>query len=505
MQALDWVQRLLEQCKINHVSCRKGARPLLPKRVLLLNNDDKATITARLFEPINQREPYLALSHCWGKYQNCITTRKNIAKRIAGVPWKAIPQTFREVMQLALKLGFRYIWIDSLCIIQDDADDWEEQSALMSEIYQNAALTIAATSSNGDNEGCCTRKTHHIPDIEVTLPEDIGTCRIGVRKPLHHFDAQTADGLLDHFPLLTRGWAFQERLLSPRVLHICESELVWECREASKCECGSLSQDRSPGGVYHHAVENNEQEKEQHELARQELAEQLEAMQLERTEDAHLIATLTQEVGSEFDLPPAYEDVVSPAYTEDSISPDTVYGPQISDDDIFSFTATSNVPVYGDTTPTNEPNEAGIKDCPELVFHFHRIVEQYSALRWTRPSDRLVAFSGLCKRVHHLRNNYLAGLWSDSIGYDLLWRVETINLNTEGNGARSLEYRGPTWSWVSVDSAVSFWSDIISFRNTPKGLPDYSGESATLFRSDSGFARSQQVRVLYLKLCNKMH
>jgi hypothetical protein len=215
-------------------------------------------------------------------------------------------------MQLALKLGFRYIWIDSLCIIQDDADDWEEQSALMSEIYQNAVLTIAATSSNGDNEGCCTRSVQRTSDIEVTLPDDIGTCHIAVRKPLHHFDTQTADGLLDHFPLLTRGWAFQERLLSPRVLHICESELVWECREASKCECGSLSQERSPGGVYHHAVENNEQEKEQHEIARLELTERIETMRLERTEDAHLIATLTRDDHLDYEPPPAYEDVVSP-------------------------------------------------------------------------------------------------------------------------------------------------------------------------------------------------
>jgi hypothetical protein len=463
--------------------------------VLLLNNNGDTTITARLFEPINQRSPYIALSHCWGKHQNCITTQKNIAERIAGVPWKAIPQTFREVMQLVLKLGYRYIWIDSLCIIQDDADDWEEQSALMSEIYQNAVLTIAATSSNGDNEGCCTRNAQKTSDIEVALPDDIGACQIAVRKPLHHFDAQTADGLLDHFPLLTRGWAFQERLLSPRVLHICESELVWECREACKCECGSLSQERSPGGVYHHAVENHEQEKEQHDISRLELTGRIETMQLDRTEDAHLIATLTQDAYFDYEPPPAYEDVVSPAYTEDLIASNTVYGPQVSDDDIFAFAATSNVPVYGNLSSANEPNESDMKDCPELVFHFHRIVEQYSALKWTRPSDRLVAFSGLCKRVHHLRNNYLAGLWSDSIGYDLLWRVETINLSTGSNGARSLEYRGPTWSWVSVDSAVSFWSDIINFRNAPESLPAYSGESATLFRSDSGFARSQQVRI----------
>lgn len=445
---------LLKQCKVNHVSCRRAARPLLPKRVLLLNSDNDEYITARLFEPINQRSPYVSLSHCWGKHQNCITTRKNIAKRIAGVPWKQIPQTFREAMQLTIKLGFQYIWIDSLCIIQDDAEDWEVQSALMSEIYQNAVLTIAATSSGGDNEGSGKRIARRTPDIEVALPENVGAGHIGVRRPLHHFDVQAAGDLLEHFPLLTRGWAFQERLLSPRVLHICKSELVWECREASKCECGGLSQEKSPGGAYHYAVEHNQEEREKYNFAHLDFLERLEAMRLARNDDVR------PSDDPETELPPPYKKVISQASTGDSITSSTIYGPKISDDDIFAFAAASNVPIYAAITPP--VTEQDTQDCPELVFHFHRIVEQYSSLQWTKPSDRLVAFSGLCKRVQHLRNNYLAGLWSDSIGYDLLWRVETINLNT---GARSSEYRGPTWSWVSVDSPVSYWADIINFRN----------------------------------------
>ncbi|KAH6463713.1 hypothetical protein HBI57_054820 [Parastagonospora nodorum] len=455
-QAVDWVSGFLKQCKLKHVSCRQAARPLLPKRVLLLNSDNGENITARLFEPINQRSPYVSLSHCWGKRQNCITTRKNIAKRIAGVPWKQIPQTFREAMQLTIKLGVRYIWIDSLCIVQDDAEDWEVQSALMSEIYQNAVLTIAATSSSGDNEGSSKRIGNRAPDIEVALPEDVGTCRIGVRRPLDHFDVQTAGGLLDHFPLLTRGWAFQERLLSPRVLHICEFELVWECREASRCECGGVSQEKSPGGAYHHAV--RAQEKEQHKIARLNNAVRMEAMRLARNDDVQRPSD-----DPETELPPPYEEAISRASTEDSITSAIVYGLKISDDDIFAFDVASNVPFHAAITPP--VNEEDTQDCPELVFHFHRIVEQYSTLKWTKPSDRLVAFSGLCKRVQHLRNNYLAGLWSDSIGYDLIWRVETINLNTADNGARSPEYRGPTWSWVSVDSPISYWTDIINFRD----------------------------------------
>jgi hypothetical protein len=390
-------------------------------------------------------------------------------------------------MQLALKLGFRYIWIDSLCIIQDDAEDWEVQSALMSEIYQNAVLTLAATSSKGDNEGCCIRSSQRAHALEITLPEDVGTCRIAVRKPLNHFDAQTTDSLIDHFPLLTRGWAFQERLLSPRVLHICESELVWECREASACECGGLGQEKSPGGVYHHAVEGSQQQHDH--TTHQQSNDHTVVTQQERIENDRWMSELVQDAEFDYDLPPAYEDVISSTGTDSLISSATIFGPTSSDEDVFAFAALSNVPIYEDTTPIAS---GYTKDCPELVFHFHRIVEQYSALKLTRPSDRLIALSGLCKRVHHLRNNYLAGLWSDSIGYDLLWRVDTLNLSTETHGARSLDYRGPTWSWISVDSPVAYSSDIVNFRATQSGNGrTYSGENATLFRSSSGFGSAE--------------
>ncbi|KAF2025486.1 HET-domain-containing protein [Setomelanomma holmii] len=376
------------------------------------------------------------------------------------VPWSDIPKTFREVMQLALKLGFRYIWIDSLCIVQDDPEDWEVQSSMMSEIYQNAVLTLSATSAAGDDQGCFSNDIHR-PTLEITLPQDIGACRIAVRKPLNHMDAQSGTHLQDHFPLLTRGWAFQERLLSPRVLHICESELVWECREASNCECGGLGQEESPGGAYHHAIESSQHEKLEHDAAKQELAIDLGAISLESADNMTLVPDTSQHAAGNVDGPPAYEDIFAPSRTNSSISSETNVGPRTDDDAILAFAAQSNVPVYEDFTAVNEGE---VKDCPDLVFHFHRVVEKYSALQLTRPSDRLPALSGLCKRVDHLCNNYLAGLWSDSICYDLLWRVETINLSTESQGARSLDYRGPTWSWISVESPISYWSDIVNFR-----------------------------------------
>jgi hypothetical protein len=327
----------------------------------------------------------------------------------------------------------------------------------MSDIYQNAVLTIAATSSTGDNEGCCARDARHTRALEVDIPEHIKDCRIAVRRPLNHWDVQTVSSMTRHFPLLTRGWAFQERLLSRRVLHICESELVWECREACKCECGGLGRRISPGGAFHHAIKDYQEENQPQDMAQQELYDRIETLGFEQRRTTGLSI---HDSDLEWEPPPSYEEVISRSNTDSSTSSDPMLRPQTPDENILAFAAHSNIATYQDITPVNEAN---IKDCSDLVFHYHNIVEHYSGLKLTRPSDRLPAFSGLCKRMHHLRNNYLAGLWSDSICYDLLWRVETFNLEAEGHGARPEDYRGPTWSWVSIDSGVSYYTDITNF------------------------------------------
>lgn len=447
-QALNWILERLEECKNSHVSCKKTAQALVPKRLIRLTNKGSRGIEVKLIESKDQKVAYAALSHCWGTHQTCITTKETLADRKADIPWSTIPKTFKDVMILALNLGIRHIWIDSLCIIQDDEEDWEIESSLMAEVYRDAVLTIAATSSAGDEEGCCL-KSQRVPDLEVTLPDDIGAHRIAVRKPHKHWDTQTAKKMVKHFPLLTRGWAFQERLLSPRVLHLCESELVWECRERSICECGGLSEDKSPGGAYYHAVQANEEEKRLHELAQQ-----------RRMENEPHGSVHWDHLG---DLPPTYEDAI--------LNQETAPGSPSTDstiDDPVAFISQTNIPIYEDA---DLDDDANTKDCPELVFHFHRIVEQYSQLRLTRQSDRLPALSGLCKRVQHLRNNYLAGLWSDSICYDLLWRVETIDFTTPTRGARPPTYNGPTWSWISTPNPVKYWPNIQNFRPTHEGFP----------------------------------
>lgn len=111
------------------------------------------------------------------------------------------------------------------------------------------------------------------------------------------------------------------------------------------------------------------------------------------------------------------------------------------------------------------PIDPQAESIPDFVPHFHRLVEQYSALTLTRASDRLPAFSGLAERMQHFRGTYLAGLWADSLCFDLTWRIDKHDLWAT-RSTRPIAYTGPTWSWVSSIAPVQYWVDTINYTDT---------------------------------------
>jgi hypothetical protein len=131
-------------------------------------------------------------------------------------------------------LELEYIWIDSLCIIQDSEADWLEESGKMASIYSDAYITIAATQAANSNIGLFTEiKEKHMTweGTELTL----------MKHPNH---ATPGDVIFDWFPLLTRGWVAQEIMLSPRILHFCDGELVYQCMQDNNCSCASTEKSR---------------------------------------------------------------------------------------------------------------------------------------------------------------------------------------------------------------------------------------------------------------------
>ncbi|EON61245.1 hypothetical protein W97_00458 [Coniosporium apollinis CBS 100218] len=124
----------------------------------------------------------------------------------------------------------KYLWIDSLCIIQDDEDDWRHEASLMANIYENAVLTLGATASASDAEGLFRSSSSIHDSIELRGKTSKGKRYIVyARRQLPHYMGDER--------LFKRGWIFQERYLSPRFLHFAPNELIWECKEGMDCEC----------------------------------------------------------------------------------------------------------------------------------------------------------------------------------------------------------------------------------------------------------------------------
>jgi hypothetical protein len=196
----------------------------------------------RLVESNGARGRYICLSYCWGGTIDIRLTKDRYESYTRGIAWATLPQGYRDAIHLTRKLGVRYIWIDSLCIIQDNDDDWKEQASQMAPIYQGAHVTIAATKATSPSDSYFSISPPQYQATRLSHRDSHGTTRHAyVRRTIPHFFSSTAAAepnySLNPSPLLRRGWVFQERLLSPRILHLGAVEMAWECNEACACEC----------------------------------------------------------------------------------------------------------------------------------------------------------------------------------------------------------------------------------------------------------------------------
>lgn len=231
--AMDW----LDNYRNNHTSCKSPENPFLPTRVLDLGSPGEDRIV-RLYESRNMTAPYVCLSHCWGTAPCLTTETTTLLERKEGIPWDILPRTFREAVIFVRRLGVRYLWIDSLCILQNSREDWHREAAQMPSIYQNSILTIAASKSKNSSEGLFSPPPKGQRGCKLAVVTVEGKPYIiYARRALPHWYGLNAFEDLVHLPLLDRGWAYQERLLAPRYLHFGSREILWECKEETMCEC----------------------------------------------------------------------------------------------------------------------------------------------------------------------------------------------------------------------------------------------------------------------------
>jgi hypothetical protein len=232
----------LERCLQDHELCREFALSSpLPTRVVYLGSNNSEI---RLFEPPSRTiARFAALSYCWGKQLPITTTHDTLAERKLGLAWDNLPPVFQDAVMVARHLGVEYIWIDSLCIIQDSREDWEIESSKMASIYQSAHVTIAVGSSHSCTVPFLKPRPEHGParamSLEVEGHDGSSYC-LKAREPAPPHDT-------DEEPLNMRAWTYQERILSTRILHFTTHELVWECRKGTLCECQAHDFPRTTG------------------------------------------------------------------------------------------------------------------------------------------------------------------------------------------------------------------------------------------------------------------
>ena len=115
-------------------------------------------------------------------------------------------------------------------------DDWERESANMAAIYHGSLLTLAATKAESSSIGMFARIPPEFEEHELISGTGLNGVPYSIFVRIDHGHQEGSIPVKEH-PLLTRAWVFQERLLSSRVLHFGHFELLWECAEATSCEC----------------------------------------------------------------------------------------------------------------------------------------------------------------------------------------------------------------------------------------------------------------------------
>lgn len=226
--ALDLARQWLSACANKHSCCNQPSNGFIPDRLLEITDD-----SIKLRVKPQKAEPYVALSHCWGSTKPIVLSVENLISFQQGLSWTDLPQTFKEAAQVTLNLGFQFIWIDTLCIIQDSEEDWEEQAVLMASIYGNATLVLAASAAKSTEDGFLTTKYDSPTEARLKLARNEHHQSID-----RYFCVRLEASCFSRGPLDNRAWAYQEETVSRRYLAYAKSGMAWSCTQTRYSEIG---------------------------------------------------------------------------------------------------------------------------------------------------------------------------------------------------------------------------------------------------------------------------
>jgi hypothetical protein len=236
--SLAFVRHHVMECINHHSECQlpHDSQGYMPTRVLDVGVVDDGTLDLSLRASVKLVESvdvigdrtYACLSHRWSSTRHTmITEQATYENHRSGIRYQDLDLAYQDTVHIMRRLRIRYLWIDSLCIVQDSPNDWETESKRMVTIYNKAIFTLARHCNPKTSLRC-------IPDQRHLVSDPNSFPAVYARPRFKHI----WDGRWPYdSPLLSRGWVYQERLLSPRVLHFSELEVFWECYRDAKCQC----------------------------------------------------------------------------------------------------------------------------------------------------------------------------------------------------------------------------------------------------------------------------
>jgi hypothetical protein len=399
--ARDW----LKLCSSKHFECNKRDSKFAPTRLLYVGTEtENSSLHLHVTQRRKKQLKYCCLSHCWGGVSDIpLLKQDTIAQFRKGIDITSLPRSFQDAILITRQLEIGYLWIDSLCIIQDSPDDWAREAAVMGKIYENGYCTIAAAEAQNSYQGCFVRRNPLT--CNAVRIASLADSELLLEPPSENdFAFASSDDKLSPYviwqsTLPSRGWVFQEALLSPRILYFGRA-LFWTCRQGQASELDPLGRGLTTHGMMYGPKKNAIFHRNFRTFA--------------RSQNIDFMTGI-------FDM---YFRGREPGGN----------APGRHEYDSIQALLTQRTPGT-------------------LDYQFHkewmRLLTIYTKLRLTMTKDRLIALSGIVQTIKRLVNSkYYAGLWEFTLPMDLVW---TTGIECY---PRPIVYRAPSWSWASIDGEI---------------------------------------------------
>jgi hypothetical protein len=238
-QGIQSLRELIDDCVENHTGagCQAGASQSVHPTRLLCVRDACGRNILRIVPGRDAAGRWLTLSHCWGTVAPNAPW-KLLQSRLQGFSTSIdpadLPRTFLDAIDICRKLGESYIWIDSLCIIQDSSEDWTREASNMANIYASSLCTLSSATASAEG-GCIRPRPMEFMtplEFEIVSPTDKHTSiTIILYSPLpeeYHLEEECL--------VNTRAWCYQEKELSRRFVQYTRNFFIWQCGERKVSE-----------------------------------------------------------------------------------------------------------------------------------------------------------------------------------------------------------------------------------------------------------------------------